>query len=104
MKTAVKSTCLDRNWEKPKHITKTFPNDRWRKYLMNLWLGQHSDHRVHYGRYMCREWNAKHFGDEQVQSFWMYYMVENTPAPGEEFTEILSAKLHEHACFYPEEE
>ena len=92
------------NWEKPKHITKTFPNDRWRKYLMNLWLGQHSDHRVHYGRYMCREWNAKHFGDEQVQSFWMYYMVENTPAPGEEFTEILSAKLHEHACFYPEEE
>ena len=71
---------------------------------MNLWLGQHSDHRVHYGRYMCREWNAKHFGDEQVQSFWMYYMVENTPAPGEEFTEILSSKLHEHVCFYPEEE
>ena len=91
------------NWDKPKNVTKTFPNDRWRKYLMNLWLGQHSDHRVHYGRYMCREWNSNHYGDDQVQSFWMYYMLENTPPPGEEFQDIQSAKLHEHVCFYPEE-
>ena len=91
------------NWDKPKNVTKTFPNDRWRKYLMNLWLGQHSDHRVHYGRYMCREWNNNHYGDDQVQSFWMYYMLENTPPPGEEFQDIQSAKLHEHVCFYPEE-
>jgi len=43
---------------------------------------------------MCREWNANHYGDDQVQSFWMYYMLENTPSPGEEFSEVLSAKLH----------
>lgn len=96
-------TDKDLTWDKPNNVTKTYKNDRWRKYLMNMWLGQHSDHRVHYGRYMCREYNASHYGDEQVESFWMYFMVEETPPPGEEFSEIKSAKLHEHSCFLPEE-
>jgi len=89
-------------WEKPKSITKTFPNDRWRKYLMNLWLKQFEDHRLHYGRFLCREWNASHYGDEQVDKFDIYYMLEETPPPGESMLELKSALLHQHNCFPPE--
>ena len=92
------------SWEKPENITKMYKNDRWRKYLMNLWLGQHSDHRLHYGRYLCREYNSKNFGMDRVQSFWMYYMIEESPAPGEEQKGIYPSKIHEHICYYPEEE
>ena len=91
-------------WDKPDNITKMYKNDRWRKYLMNLWLGQHSDHRLHYGRYLCREYNSKNFGTDRVQSFWMYYMIEESPAPGEEQKGIYPSKIHEHICYYPEEE
>ena len=28
--------------------------------------------------------NSKNFGMDRVQSFWMYYMIEESPAPGEE--------------------
>lgn len=94
----------DLTWDKPEKVTKQFVNDRWRKYIMNMWLGQFQDHRVHYGRYLCREYNAKNFGDDQVNQFYMYYMLEETPPPGEPFPELKSALLHEHSCFLPKEE
>ncbi len=29
----------------------------WRKYMMNLWLRRFNKHRVHYGRFLCRNYN-----------------------------------------------
>ena len=37
----------------------SYPNQRWRKYLMNLWLKKYKDYRLHYGRYLCRRWNSR---------------------------------------------
>jgi hypothetical protein len=67
------------NWEKPQVlISSLFKNERWRRYQMNLWARAYSDQRPHYCRYLCREWNRTHTGGEQLASFKLYYMLEET--------------------------
>ena len=50
------------------------------------------------------KYNAKNFGDDHVNQFYRYYMLEETPPSGEPFPELKSALLHEHSCFLPKEE
>jgi hypothetical protein len=66
-------------WEKPEVlVSHLFRNERWRRYLMNLWLRDYSDQRPNYCRYLCREWNRTHTGGEQLSSFKLYYVLEET--------------------------
>jgi hypothetical protein len=66
-------------WGKPESlVSHLFPNERWRRYLMNLWARDYSDQRPVYCRFLCREWNRTHTGGEQLSSFKLYYVVEET--------------------------
>ena len=45
---------------------------------MNLWGWQYVDQRTNYGRYLCREWNRTHTGEEQLSHVQLYYMLQMT--------------------------
>lgn len=85
-------------WEKPERVALTYPTERWRKYLMNLWSADEKDQRLHYGRYLCRSWNESHKGDNTLKTFQIYFMKEFTPPPGKPF-KVEKVKTWEHWCF-----
>lgn len=66
-------------WEKPDMVSHNFADQRWRKYMMNLWLKGFKEHRLHYGRYLCRRWNNRDIPDDKrLSTFEMYFMMERT--------------------------
>lgn len=68
----------DVNWEKPHRVADTFKDLHWRKYMVNLLPSQHEELRRYFGKYVCREWDARHDEGEDLQRFQLYYMVEPT--------------------------
>lgn len=84
-------------WDKPDDVSSTYPNQRWRKYMMNLWLAKYSDQRLYYGRYLCRKWNATHAGADTLMTFKIYFMKEKTLADGVADPE--KNHLWSHHCF-----
>lgn len=84
-------------WEKPAHVASTYPNARWRKYMMNLWSSNLQSWRLYYGRYLTRAWNDRHQKDDQVKDFKVIFMKENTVANGTEPVE--KVPIWTHYCF-----
>jgi hypothetical protein len=66
-------------WERPAWVSATYPNEHWRKYLMNLTLPGFQRNRTLYARYLCRSWNARHEGDKRVEFVEVYFVLEKTP-------------------------
>jgi hypothetical protein len=52
------------NWDnfkqKPIQGNEYFVDQRWRKYLVNLWERNNASFRVGLAQYLCREWNKEH--------------------------------------------
>lgn len=77
------------DWKKPPSLSAVYPNDRWRSYLMNMFILEEGEEYIpFYAQYLCRNWNAEHTGGKQLISFDIYYMVkenslENPSAPYE---------------------
>lgn len=86
------------SWEKPKLISATYRNFRWRKYMMNLWLRTYNEHRILYGRYLCREWNKSHGPAEQLMTFEIFFMLKETQPDYREPT-VRKESLWRHHCF-----
>jgi hypothetical protein len=84
-------------WEKPHLVAYSYKNQRWQKYMMNLWSRDFSKFREFYGKYLCRAWNEAHKGGEQLDRFTIYFMKEDTLPQGEDAPEKIS--LWEHYCF-----
>ena len=85
-------------WSKPRDVSAMYPNDRWRKYMMNLWARNNAGHRLYLARYLCREWNAERSPSEQLVTFEMTFMLEPTVEPGRVPT-VRKVALWEHRCF-----
>jgi hypothetical protein len=69
-------------WQKPDPmaISRAYPNDRWGKYMMNLWALMYSRYRVYYCRYLDRVWHREHGGADTLQRFDLYFVLkENKP-------------------------
>ena len=66
------------SWEKPELVSAMYSSQRWRKYMMNLWQKKHKDHRLYYGRYLCRNFKRDHPNLAPLETFRIYYMREDT--------------------------
>ena len=86
------------SWEKPQDIPDTYKNEHWRKYLENIYQAQHAEQRLYFGQYICREWNARHSGSEQLMTFQITYMLEKT-LPDYRQSTPQKVILWEHSCF-----
>ena len=71
------------SYDKPAHIAGFYPDLRWRQYLESLLDPQNGEVRNHYGRRLCRQWNASHPPAQALNSFKMIYMLESSLPPGQ---------------------
>jgi hypothetical protein len=72
-------------WERPADVSETYPNARWRKYLVNLWYRSNAELRPDFAGYLCRRWNDSH--EEDLESVTLYYVTQRTNLDGPEPTE-----------------
>jgi hypothetical protein len=86
------------SWEKPRNVSGTYRNERWQKYLTNMQKGKHKeDRRKYFGRYICNQWNAKHSDDQQLVSFQIVFMNEETLPDYQQATPEKKV-LRKHSC------
>jgi hypothetical protein len=86
------------SWEKPRYVVDTYKNEHWQKYLENIRQEGYADLCRPFARYICREWNARHTGDERLATFQIGYMLETTQ-PDYRRTTPQKEVLWEHSCF-----
>lgn len=86
------------SWEKPENIKADYKIYRWRKYMRNIWSRKNADYRLHYGRYLCRNWNRNHKLKDQLLTFDIYYMKE-TNLDNYMTAEVEKVHLWRHQCF-----
>ena len=99
---ALKGTALfPVSYAKPSDVADTYPDQRWQKYMMNLAESDNSKYRLAYGQYLCRTWNASHSGGETLETFKIYFMIENTPPEGLPNPVPVQTLLWSHQCFAP---
>jgi hypothetical protein len=85
-------------WDKPAHVASTYPNARWRKYMMNICQEELKDWRVYYGQYLTRWWNGSHDGNQRISGFRIYFMAEET-LPNGATAPVQKVTLWTHRCF-----
>lgn len=87
------------SWKKPPLLSATYKNDRWRSYMMNLFLEEEGKiHLFFYARYLTKRWNESHPFEKQVLTFNIFYMMKvnslDNPLRGYE-----KIDLWHHNCF-----
>lgn len=87
------------SFENPTSMSSMFKNSLWRKYLNNLRTKEYYGYRLYFGRYLCRLWNEKHSGDEVVNSFKVYFMLDRTVEYGKSPEPLVTEMLWSHGCF-----
>ena len=83
---------------KPIDVAKLYSNQRWQKYMMNLWSNDFEKYRLSYGQYLCRDWNDSHEGKDQLETFQIIYMKETT-LPDYEKPTVEPVTIWDHHCF-----
>ncbi len=85
------------SWEKPKLVSGTFRNMRWRKYTMMLHRKDKKKYRLYYGRYLCRSWNRRHKVSQQLDTFEIDFMLERT-LPSYQTPKVEKLRIWKHSC------
>ncbi len=83
---------------KPTDFGAHYRNSQWLKYLNNLQADRFGSYRPFLGRYLCRKWNDRHQGAEQVDSLRITYMEELTPPPGQPAEPVKGREILHDAC------
>lgn len=73
-------------WAKPWNVAHIYPNERWRKYMRNLWDRNYTELRDPYLRWLCATWNGHASERARLDEISMYYMLEPSRLPGERST------------------
>jgi len=84
-------------WAKPQYVAGIYESNHWRKYMDGLVEEDYEDLRPHFGNYVCSEWNARHAGSEQLVSFDIVYMEEETQPTNRRVTPE-KLVVYEHSC------
>ena len=86
------------SWDKPEWISRTYKNERWRKYMMNLWSSENSRYRLPFGQYLTRKFNKAGRGPREVTEFEIFYVKELTNLDGTE-AKPEKVMIWHHWCF-----
>src|SRR5215218_4228909 len=85
------------SWEKPEYVAYTLKNKYWSNYLYNIRDRDNEELRNYFGRYICREWNARHTGAEELTNLQIVYMEVKT-LPDYQRTPPEQVVLLNHDC------
>jgi hypothetical protein len=85
----------------PQQVAAQYPNERWRKYMMNLYADRYAQFRLYFDRYMCRKWNeGREMSDPRLLDiFNVYYMVHTTQPPGKPEEPHRRVLIAQHYCW-----
>jgi predicted DCC family thiol-disulfide oxidoreductase YuxK len=85
----------------PAEVAAQYKNERWRKFMMNLYAEKYAMFRLHYDRYLCRRWNeGRALSDPRLlDTFTIYYMVRETQPPGVPQQEHHRVTVAQHFCW-----
>jgi len=91
----------NQTWEKPNPFYIAFKNHRWFKYFENgiNTSGSNQLLRLHFGRWICREYNKVHRGSEKLYKFSLWLISENDPDMDLKRSEIGKQILWNHICY-----
>jgi len=85
------------SWEKPEDVAYTLKNNYWGKYLWEIRYRKNEELRNYFGHYICREWNARHAGAEELTNLQIVRM-EVTTLPDYQRTPPKKVVLWNHDC------
>ena len=86
------------SFEKPENVVEQFKNYRWGKYLRRLKSGNKKNHRLYFGKFICRRWNYGRKYSELLDSFNIYFMKE-VSLPNYQTANVEKISLWRHWCF-----
>lgn len=86
------------SWDKPKDVARTYKNQRWQKYMMNLWMADNQKFRLPYGQYLCRLWNGPGGENTKLLTFEILFMLERTNLDSTE-AKPEKTSIWTHWCF-----
>eukprot|EP01113_Clastostelium_recurvatum_P003365 TRINITY_DN1146_c0_g1_i3.p1 TRINITY_DN1146_c0_g1~~TRINITY_DN1146_c0_g1_i3.p1 ORF type:complete len:277 (+),score=66.70 TRINITY_DN1146_c0_g1_i3:1-831(+) len=87
------------NFDKPEPLYKTFGNHRWYKFFENGYNGRDAEAiRLSFGRYMCREWNARHSGPKMLHTFTVHFVIQQQNEDGTR-SPYNHSPLWNHMCY-----
>jgi len=91
------------DWSKPEPVYQSFKNHRWFKYYENG-LNSHPQHealRLNFGRWVCREYNKRHHGNERLYNFEIWMQSEHLDLKKMDGSRKYTGKtqLWNHFCF-----
>jgi len=94
------------SWDKPNPVYISFKNHRWFKYFENG-LNSHPNNdvlRLHFGRWICREYNKRHSGAERLFKFEIWLMNERIDGVKMDGSRIFMGKYNmwNHQCYTKE--
>lgn len=84
---------------RPDDFGAAYRNTQWLGYLVFLWNRQYRPYRTYFGRYLCRRWNDSHQGADQVDTVFLYFMLELTPPEGTLVPEPTKERVLRRRCF-----
>lgn len=98
------STAAKVDWVKPQQASLLFKNYRWRKYFRNIYYVENERHRLYLGKCLCLNWNANRQYEDQLTTFQMYYIREETPSDASQPLIHENLLLWTHRCFDEEKQ
>ena len=93
----MREVAAEPNFDKPSSVAATYPNARWRKYMMNIWQKRHKAHRLYFGKYLCRRHNRLNSDGQRLSTFSIHFMLEKTPPPGQA-VQLEKVTIWRHDC------
>jgi hypothetical protein len=72
-------------YKKPAFVAGMYKNERWRKYLMNIWSPNNQTQRPYYAGYLCHNWNRFNVGAQELYDLKLIFMREDTQPPGKPY-------------------
>jgi len=94
---------IPHSFDKPQSVHNSMGNHRWFKLFENG-LNSHDykeDLRLNFGRWLCREYNARHFGNDRLWKFAIHWMNERVDVQKQDGTRYPLPKqtLWNHMCY-----
>ncbi|WP_129113143.1 HTTM domain-containing protein [Halegenticoccus tardaugens] len=81
-------------FDRPPDVARTYPNARWRKYLVTVRRSDDERLRRHLAAHLCHRWNSRH--DDELVALTLYYVEQPTRLDGPD--PIRPVELGRYSC------
>jgi hypothetical protein len=86
------------SYAKPADLWPLYRTSQWQKYLTNIYMRRFREYRVHFGRYLCQSWNARHEGGDRIELVYVNFMLEPTAEPGAPMSAATKESVLKYEC------